>query len=170
MGRHGSQHSRQAISRAKGAELLGLLGTAAQSQAGRIGKAARGAAQPGNEIHLGRDAGFLGLRLTRVNHGAECRRVQAASGEGGVKGLGNLMPAGLFAGQRFLQRIAPPLQADQRGHGVARGFAGAGQFMVEGDQGENGLAPLRPRKKRGQETVRVMGAGKGRNGGKAHTG
>jgi hypothetical protein len=42
--------------------------------------------------------------------------------------------------------------------------------MVEGNQGENGLAPFRWREKRGQETIRVMGAGKGRYRGKAHTG
>ena len=79
------------------------------------------------------------------------------------------MPAGWLALARFFQRIAPPLQADQRGHGVARGFAGAGQFVVEGNQGEDRLALLGRREKRGQETVRVMGAGKGRNRGKAHT-
>ena len=87
-----------------------------------------------------------------------------------MQGGGNLMPTGGFAGQRFPQRIAPPLQADQRGEGVAGRFAGAGQFMVEGDQGEDRLAPFRRREKRGQETVRVMGAGKGRYRGKAHTG
>ena len=126
--------------------------------------------RPVHEIRLGRDAGFVGFGLTRVNHRAECRRVQAAGGDGRVKGLGHLMPAGGFAGQSFLHRIAPPLQADQRCHGVARGFAGAGQFVVEGNQGEDRLSPFRRREKRGQETVRVMGAGKGRDGGKAHTG
>ena len=82
--------------------------------------------------------------------------------------FGNLMPTGWLALARFFQRIAPPLQADQRGHGVARGLSGAGQFVVEGNQGEDRLALFRRREKRGQETVRVMGAGKGRNGGKAH--
>ena len=84
VGSDGSQHAGQPISRAKRAEFFGILNAAPQGQTRRIGEAARGAAQPGNEIGFGRDAGFLGLGFARVNHGLKRAGIQRAGDDRGM--------------------------------------------------------------------------------------
>lgn len=69
------------------------------------------------------------------------------------------MPPGRLAGGGFLHRLTPPLQADQGGDRIRRGFAGAGQFVVEGDQREDRPAPRFRREQRAEESIRVMGPG-----------
>ena len=64
----------------------------------------------------------------------------------------------LVAAVRALHHLAPPLQPDQRERRLRHRLARPRQFVVEGIQRQQRIAPLRRREQRGQEPVGIVPA------------